>query len=111
MSSNVFLTPLLIRKEHKAHSPHCDFVALKKPVEELTVEEFLKLQKERQKFQIVSSGSINPTEHSICNLMEHNNKLSKMNYRQITFNLTLISVRLVNIVTPFKHVGDFTCVC
>ncbi|XP_012692569.2 baculoviral IAP repeat-containing protein 5a [Clupea harengus] len=39
-------------KEHKAHSPHCDFVALKKPVEELTVEEFLKLQKERQKFQI-----------------------------------------------------------
>lgn len=42
-------------KEHKSHSPTCNFILLKKPVEELTVEEILKLQKERQKFHIVSS--------------------------------------------------------
>ncbi|XP_034716881.1 baculoviral IAP repeat-containing protein 5a [Etheostoma cragini] len=42
-------------KEHKSHSPSCQFIALKKKVEELTVEEFLKLQKERQKFIINKS--------------------------------------------------------
>ncbi|XP_053496459.1 baculoviral IAP repeat-containing protein 5a [Ictalurus furcatus] len=36
-------------KEHKAHSPSCNFITLKKSVESLTVEEFLRLQKERQK--------------------------------------------------------------
>ncbi|XP_026996187.1 baculoviral IAP repeat-containing protein 5a [Tachysurus fulvidraco] len=36
-------------KEHKAHSSSCNFITLKKPVESLTVEEFLRLQKERQK--------------------------------------------------------------
>ncbi|KAK3529590.1 hypothetical protein QTP70_032008 [Hemibagrus guttatus] len=41
-------------KEHKAHSPSCNFITLKKSVESLTVEEFLRLQKERQKFIIVS---------------------------------------------------------
>lgn len=41
------------RKEHKSHSPSCQFIALKKKVEELTVEEFFKLQKERHKFIIV----------------------------------------------------------
>ncbi|KAG9264596.1 baculoviral IAP repeat-containing protein 5.2 [Astyanax mexicanus] len=39
-------------KEHRSHSPACNFILLKKAVEELTVEEFLKLQKERQKFHI-----------------------------------------------------------
>ncbi|XP_061080958.1 baculoviral IAP repeat-containing protein 5-like [Conger conger] len=39
-------------KEHKSHSPSCAFILLKKSVDELTVEEFLKLQKERQKFLI-----------------------------------------------------------
>ncbi|MCJ8739434.1 hypothetical protein PDJAM_G00047100 [Pangasius djambal] len=39
-------------KEHKSHSPACNFILLKKAVEELTVEEILKLQKERQKFHI-----------------------------------------------------------
>ncbi|XP_046722393.1 baculoviral IAP repeat-containing protein 5-like isoform X3 [Silurus meridionalis] len=39
-------------KEHKSHSPACNFILLKKTVEELTVEEILKLQKERQKFHI-----------------------------------------------------------
>ncbi|XP_061087951.1 baculoviral IAP repeat-containing protein 5.2-like [Conger conger] len=39
-------------KEHVSHSPSCGFVCLKKPVEELTVEEFLKLQRDRQKFLI-----------------------------------------------------------
>ncbi|XP_029934263.1 baculoviral IAP repeat-containing protein 5a [Myripristis murdjan] len=43
------------QKEHKSHSPTCHFIALKKKVEELTVEEFLKLQKERQKFIINKS--------------------------------------------------------
>lgn len=45
---------LLFRKEHKAHSPSCNFITLKKTVESLTVEELLRLQKERQKFIIVS---------------------------------------------------------
>ncbi|KAJ8251455.1 hypothetical protein GJAV_G00221530 [Gymnothorax javanicus] len=39
-------------KEHKSHSPSCPFISLKKSVNELTVEEILKLQKERQKFLI-----------------------------------------------------------
>ncbi|XP_064181163.1 baculoviral IAP repeat-containing protein 5-like [Anguilla rostrata] len=39
-------------KEHKAHSPSCNFISLKKDVMELSVEEFLKLQKDRQKFLI-----------------------------------------------------------
>uniref|UniRef100_A0A3Q4N634 Baculoviral IAP repeat containing 5a n=1 Tax=Neolamprologus brichardi TaxID=32507 RepID=A0A3Q4N634_NEOBR len=33
-----------------SHSPACHFIALKKKVEELTVEEFYRLQKERHKF-------------------------------------------------------------
>ncbi|CAL1599084.1 unnamed protein product [Knipowitschia caucasica] len=36
-------------KEHKSHSPSCHFIALKKKMEELTLEEFFKLQKERRK--------------------------------------------------------------
>ena len=48
------VTSSYFRKEHKSHSPSCHFILLKKAVEELTVEEFLKLQKERQKFHIVS---------------------------------------------------------
>lgn len=44
------------RKEHKAHSPACSFVTLKKPVNDLTVEEVIKLQKEREKFLVVSAG-------------------------------------------------------
>ncbi|XP_028991300.1 baculoviral IAP repeat-containing protein 5a [Betta splendens] len=43
------------QEEHKSHSPSCHFIALKKKVEELTVEEFLKLQKERHKFIIIGS--------------------------------------------------------
>ncbi|XP_006635220.1 baculoviral IAP repeat-containing protein 5a [Lepisosteus oculatus] len=39
-------------KEHKSHSPSCAFINLKKDVEELTVEEFIRLQKERQKSYI-----------------------------------------------------------
>ncbi|XP_037320460.1 baculoviral IAP repeat-containing protein 5a [Pungitius pungitius] len=42
-------------KEHKSHSASCHFMALKKKVEDLTVEEFFKLQKERQKFIINKS--------------------------------------------------------
>nr|XP_057927429.1 baculoviral IAP repeat-containing protein 5.2-like [Doryrhamphus excisus] len=36
-------------KEHKSHSPTCHFIALKKKVEDLTMEEFFKLQKEKSK--------------------------------------------------------------
>ncbi|KAI4873190.1 hypothetical protein NFI96_019312 [Prochilodus magdalenae] len=39
-------------KEHKAHSPTCNFITMKKSVDDLTVEEFLKLEKERQKLVI-----------------------------------------------------------
>ncbi|XP_048843900.1 baculoviral IAP repeat-containing protein 5a [Brienomyrus brachyistius] len=39
-------------KEHKAHSPACSFITLKKSVNELTVEEVIRLQKEREKFLI-----------------------------------------------------------
>ncbi|KAF5902645.1 baculoviral IAP repeat-containing protein 5.2-like [Clarias magur] len=42
-------------KEHKSHSPACNFILLNKAVEQLTVEEILKLQKERQKFHIKMS--------------------------------------------------------
>ncbi|KAL7850743.1 hypothetical protein SRHO_G00200920 [Serrasalmus rhombeus] len=42
-------------KEHVSHSPKCHFILLKKAVEELTVEGFLKLQKERQKFLIMKN--------------------------------------------------------
>ncbi|XP_068439830.1 baculoviral IAP repeat-containing protein 5a [Clinocottus analis] len=41
------------QKEHVSHSPSCQFIALKKKVEELTVEELLKLQKERHKLMII----------------------------------------------------------
>ncbi|XP_034049657.1 baculoviral IAP repeat-containing protein 5a [Thalassophryne amazonica] len=42
-------------KEHKSHSLSCHFINLNKKVEELTVEEFLKLQKEGHKFTITKS--------------------------------------------------------
>ncbi|XP_076843389.1 baculoviral IAP repeat-containing protein 5.1-like isoform X2 [Brachyhypopomus gauderio] len=41
-------------KEHKLHSSTCHFIQLKKNVEDLTVEEFLRLQKERQKFYLIN---------------------------------------------------------
>ncbi|XP_013879499.1 baculoviral IAP repeat-containing protein 5a [Austrofundulus limnaeus] len=44
-------------KEHKSHSPSCHFIALKKKVEELTVEEFLHLEKEKLKFMIKKKGN------------------------------------------------------
>ncbi|XP_061841777.1 baculoviral IAP repeat-containing protein 5-like [Nerophis lumbriciformis] len=36
-------------KEHKSHSSTCHFIALKKRVEEMTVEELLKIHREKQK--------------------------------------------------------------
>ncbi|XP_060603746.1 baculoviral IAP repeat-containing protein 5-like [Ruditapes philippinarum] len=36
-------------EEHRKHSPHCAFLSLNKSVEKLTVDEFLKLECERQK--------------------------------------------------------------
>ncbi|MEQ2285101.1 hypothetical protein AMECASPLE_028450 [Ameca splendens] len=44
-------------KEHKSHSSSCHFIALKKKVEDLTTEEFFKLQKERHKFIINKAGN------------------------------------------------------
>ncbi|XP_024140891.1 baculoviral IAP repeat-containing protein 5a [Oryzias melastigma] len=37
------------QKEHKSHSSSCSFISLTKKVEDLTVEEFVRLQKERDK--------------------------------------------------------------
>ncbi|XP_049614718.1 baculoviral IAP repeat-containing protein 5a [Syngnathus scovelli] len=42
-------------KEHKSHSPSCHFIALKKNVEDLTVEEILKLQLEKHTFEVKKS--------------------------------------------------------
>ncbi|XP_051925748.1 baculoviral IAP repeat-containing protein 5a [Hippocampus zosterae] len=42
-------------KEHKSHSPSCHFIALKKKVEELTVEEIFKLQLEKHIFEVEKS--------------------------------------------------------
>lgn len=57
LESLVFLSDFFFlfdaRKEHISHSPSCHFIALKKNVEELSVEEFVKLQMERQKFFVV----------------------------------------------------------
>ncbi|XP_042200099.1 baculoviral IAP repeat-containing protein 5.1-B-like [Callorhinchus milii] len=36
-------------KEHQSHSPNCGFLALKSDVDDITVEEFLKLEMERLK--------------------------------------------------------------
>lgn len=36
-------------EEHRKHSSHCAFLSLRKPVEKLTVDEFLRLESERQK--------------------------------------------------------------
>ncbi|XP_060107900.1 baculoviral IAP repeat-containing protein 5 [Heteronotia binoei] len=36
-------------EEHRKHSPSCAFLALKKDVADLTIHEFIKLQKERMK--------------------------------------------------------------
>lgn len=41
------------REEHRKHSPGCAFLTVKKQVEELTVSEFLKLDKQRAKNKIV----------------------------------------------------------
>ncbi|MEQ2230871.1 hypothetical protein ILYODFUR_033714 [Ilyodon furcidens] len=50
-------TVLFWGKEHKSHSSSCHFIALKKKVEDLTTEEFFKLQKERHKFIINKAGN------------------------------------------------------
>ncbi|XP_037546703.1 baculoviral IAP repeat-containing protein 5a [Nematolebias whitei] len=44
-------------KEHKSHSSSCHFIALKKKVEELTVEELLTLQKEKHKLMLKKTGN------------------------------------------------------
>ena len=41
------------REEHKKHSSGCAFLSVKKQFEELTLSEFLKLDKERTKNKIV----------------------------------------------------------
>ncbi|XP_017273862.1 baculoviral IAP repeat-containing protein 5a [Kryptolebias marmoratus] len=44
-------------KEHKSHSSSCHFIALKKKVDELSVEEFFKLHKEKHKSMIKKTGN------------------------------------------------------
>ena len=58
------------RAEHKKHSPGCAFLSLKKACEELTLGEFLKLDKERAKNKIVRmicSKSPEPTPRGVFN--------------------------------------------
>ncbi|XP_052613221.1 baculoviral IAP repeat-containing protein 5 isoform X1 [Peromyscus californicus insignis] len=43
-------------EEHKKHSPGCAFLTVKKQFEELTLSEFLKLDKERAKNKIARRG-------------------------------------------------------
>ncbi|XP_012588527.1 PREDICTED: baculoviral IAP repeat-containing protein 5 isoform X1 [Condylura cristata] len=43
-------------QEHRRHSAHCAFLSVKKQLEELTLSEFLKLDKERAKNKIVGEG-------------------------------------------------------
>lgn len=47
------LTFFFFREEHKKHSSGCAFLSVKKQFEELTLGEFLKLDKERAKNKIV----------------------------------------------------------
>ncbi|XP_039596441.1 baculoviral IAP repeat-containing protein 5a [Polypterus senegalus] len=46
-------------QEHKRHSPNCTFIGLKKNVEDMTLVELLKLQKDRQKFLLKKSTDEN----------------------------------------------------
>ncbi|XP_036613054.1 baculoviral IAP repeat-containing protein 5 [Trichosurus vulpecula] len=48
--------------EHKKHAPSCAFISIKKKIEDLTLEEFLKLDKERAKNMIVKETSRKRTE-------------------------------------------------
>ncbi|XP_036613338.1 baculoviral IAP repeat-containing protein 5-like [Trichosurus vulpecula] len=52
--------------EHKKHSPSCAFISIKKKIEDLTLEEFLKLDKERAKNMIVKETSRKRTEFEQC---------------------------------------------
>lgn len=45
------------REEHKKHSPNCLFLTLKKKAEEMSLSEFLKLDKERVKMKMVSKDN------------------------------------------------------
>ena len=42
------------RKEHKRHSPKCAFIKLNKEENQMKIEDFLKIECERQKARVVS---------------------------------------------------------
>ncbi|XP_004693476.1 PREDICTED: baculoviral IAP repeat-containing protein 5 isoform X2 [Condylura cristata] len=44
-------------QEHRRHSAHCAFLSVKKQLEELTLSEFLKLDKERAKNKIAKEAA------------------------------------------------------
>uniref|UniRef100_A0A5F9CLQ0 Baculoviral IAP repeat-containing protein 5 n=1 Tax=Oryctolagus cuniculus TaxID=9986 RepID=A0A5F9CLQ0_RABIT len=47
-------------EEHRKHSPACAFLSVKKQLEELTLSEFLKLDKERAKNKIAKEATSKP---------------------------------------------------
>lgn len=49
---------LLPRDEHRKHSPACAFLSLQKDVADLTLQEFLKLDKERMRNMIVRASPL-----------------------------------------------------
>ena len=81
---------VIFSKEHKSHSPACNFILLKKSVNELSVEELLKLQKERQKFLIVSR------------VLGWGTACKKKNVRLCNFPVSLIPLKSVSIIKVFQ---------
>lgn len=49
------------RKEHKRHSPKCAFIKLNKEENQMKIEDFLKIECERQKARVVSDHGSNKT--------------------------------------------------
>lgn len=61
MESNyfVYMSYSCYRKEHKRHSPKCAFVKLNKEENQMKIEDFLKIECERQKARVVSDHWLN----------------------------------------------------
>ncbi|XP_063817372.1 baculoviral IAP repeat-containing protein 5 [Pseudophryne corroboree] len=66
-------------EEHKKHAPSCPFISLKKKAEEMTLSEFLKLDKERAKIKMqkVMNQHIEKFQVSAKTVRESLEKLDK----------------------------------
>ena len=58
-SSFVYMWYPCYRKEHKRHSPKCAFIKLNKEENQMKIEDFLKIECERQKARVVSDHGSN----------------------------------------------------